>query len=245
VLIAIFLGGLIWQAQFSRYAKAEGAEGVLANPKNSDEIVMCSDGTMSTVALNSLIDAGEKCKIESKYSNLIPALQERYGKRTNLHVLEIEPRRSTSVARALSRSTQLYIGVDGEVVSRAQQLFLDAEGVQKAKAISGSQRKLPIVDSSQDLVVARRSQILNPERASVYKDVARVLKRDGEFVLYEDSDSNAQATSKPIEGLEELRRIALASPRKNKDAAQLIVYGKKDHDTVRTLHGTCEFIDLK
>lgn len=259
VLISIFLFALIWQAQFSRYVQAQDLEklkDVAAGGNNvsisissgnsgagaaNSEITVCSDGGMGSVKTNCLIDPHEKGKLENRYADLIPALEERYGKRDDLHVLELQPRRSTSVARALANSTQIYIGVDGEVVSRAQQLFLDAEGVANAKSIAGDLKKLPIVDGSQDLVVARSSDLNGKAPCS---EITRVLKTNGEFVLY-DEHSAGQSTVISVDGFKEVKRISLPAASKKHCERELIVFSKGAQGATHTIHGACEFIDVK
>lgn len=177
----------------------------------------------------------DKARFESlNYANLMPVLQERYGKRTDMDILEIGPLRTTSVAHALAGNTKLYQGLDiSKNAARVQQEFLDKEGLTKAKAIVGDLYNLPLPDDSQDLIFASRTTPLGSIHATresltrAYGEIARVLKPGGEFVLYPEPRKEIRAFDPSGEILRELKRIPIAPNPGNKNKSWMIVFTKR------------------
>jgi SAM-dependent methyltransferase len=177
----------------------------------------------------------DKARAEAlNYANLMPLLQERYGKRKELSVLEIGPLRTTSVAHALAANTKLYQGLDiSKNAVRVQQENLDKEGLTNAKSIVGDIYNLPLPDQSQDLVFASRTTPLGSVHATresltrAYSEIARVLKHGGEFVLYPEPRKEIRAFDPSGEIFHEVKRISVPPNPSNKNESWMIIFDKR------------------
>jgi SAM-dependent methyltransferase len=177
----------------------------------------------------------DKAKFEAQsYAKLMPALQERYGKRKDMDILEVGPLRTTSVAHALAGSTKLYQGLDiSKNAAKVQQEFLDKEGLTRAKAIVGDLYNLPLADGSQDLIFASRTTPLGSIHATresltrAYSEIARVLKPGGEFVLYPEPRKEIRAFDPSGEILREVKRISIPPNPGSKDESWMIIFSKR------------------
>ena len=122
-------------------------------------------------------------------------LSDRYGSRHDLDVLEIGPLTTTFIARALPKAR--YIGLDCcEALTTLQLRFLAVEGILNALPVMGDVYELPIATSSQDVVYAgsitplceRNPDATRESLGAVFQEISRVLKQNGEFVMYPGPD---------------------------------------------------------
>lgn len=235
VFIALFL---------SPYkADAESIENVIEVKEDSSTFYKAPEKTTDCDGLFAspetdkwLKDPAMKASLEdSNYAPLMPFLKERYGKRKDLCVLEIGALRTTSLAKTLSENTKLYLGVDCADPSAVQQAYFEKEGLRNAKAIAGDMYNLPIVSGSQDVVFVARSTPLGSIYATkesltrAYNEISRVLKPDGEFILFPEPRKEIRSYDPSASIFREIKRISIPANKRDPDQnpSYMIFFAKR------------------
>lgn len=200
-------------------------------PKNTTD---CDGLFMGPQSEKFLLNKKLKASLEKdNYKPLLPAIKKRYGGRSGLCVMEVGPLRTTSLAHALKTNYKIYLGLDCQQPSRAQQLFLDSEGLQHARAIAGDIYNLPIADKSQDIVFAFRATPLSSVYCTkesltrAYKEISRVLKADGEFVLFPQPREEIRGYDPCGSVFEEVSRIEYPPAKGGREPEHLLFYRKR------------------
>ena len=128
-----------------------------------------------------------------RYSHIGYLLEDRYGDRKNLDILEIGPYTTTMVPRTILKegSGNQYTGLDvSEAGLRKQREVLDYAGgyaAENSRQVVGDLYHIPRDDNSTDLIVSLGGSFPFYSRESDAKEaineISRVLKPEGEFVL--------------------------------------------------------------
>jgi hypothetical protein len=204
-------------------------------PVKATDLPGATRGDFETaLALRSLRVEQDKRGLESQFMGLMPYLNDRYGKRLDLNVLEIGPARTTAVARTLASNCKLYVGLDCDpALVKVQQEFLNKEDLSNARALVGDVYNLSIATDSQDVVFASRTTPLSSAFATresltrAYSEIARVLKPNGEFVLYPSPRKEIRSFDPSATIFQEIERITIPSAQSNLESSQLLILKKR------------------